>query len=144
MIVYWSTWNFSWFCCSYCNILPFNAPLKTSLLVTSLIGGYTVYVYPRKLVLRFKEKKFKIPYSLLITSDLLFHQFPFFYTIYYKPDNDNICGSAVLIPMSIWFGMHYYLKTKMDRLYGIPMKNMIYTSTILYLGYGLYHHCIKN
>lgn len=145
MIIYWSTWNFSWFCCSYFNILPFNYPLKTSLLVTSVIGGYTVYVYPRKMILRLQNKKIKVPYSILIASDILFHQLPFIYTLTRCNNNDNnkICGSAVFVPMGFWFGMHYFLKTNMDKLYGISIKNIIYSSTILYLGHGLCYHFIR-
>lgn len=144
MIHLWSTWNFSWFCASYYGLLPFNAPLKSSLLATSLIGGYTVYVYPRKLKIKILNYKFYMPYFLLVAGDLIIHQFPFFYTLMKKKDNeDNLCGTLVMLPISAWFGINYALNNDYDKLYGIKMKYLVTSSLLLFGSHSLCYHVIR-
>ena len=76
MIQLWSAWNFSWFLLGKNNILPFNHPLKSSIIVTSLIGGYMIYIYPRKIIIRIGNYKIKHSYQFLVIGDLLIHQLP--------------------------------------------------------------------
>jgi hypothetical protein len=145
MIFYWSTWNLAWFSASYLNYLPFNAPLKVSLLGTSLIGGFTVYVYPRKLKMRInKDKVIYIPFSLLVAGDILFHQFPFIYTLIYKQKNENNnCGFLVFLPITSWFGLNYLCNINMNKLYGISIKKLFLSSLVIFGGHSFCYHIIR-
>lgn len=48
MIQYWTTWNSIWFLGSKMNYFKTNNSLKTSLVMTSIIGGSLVYIYQIK------------------------------------------------------------------------------------------------
>ena len=144
MIFYWTTWNFTWFYASYLNFLPFNAPLKCSILATSIIGGYTVYIYPKKLKMKINNHKISIPYPILISGDIIFHQLPLIYCFLYKSRNeDNTCGTLVFAPVSLWFGLNYLFKINMDRLYGIAIKKLFYSSLVIFGGHSLCYHIIR-
>lgn len=144
MIFLWSFWNFSWFSLSYLKLLPFNAPLKCSLFATSILGGYTIYIYPRKIVIKINKIKYNIPYPILVVGDILFHQFPLFYAITKHENNDNnTCGTAVFLPVGAWFGLNYLCKVNMDKLYSIPMKYMFTSSLVLFTGHSLCYHYIR-
>ena len=84
MIQYWSYWNLSWFMLAKYNYLEFNNPLKCSIIFTSIIGGYIVYVYPRKIKLRFLSYKYEPSYPIMMMGDLLVHQYPLIYIMNYQ------------------------------------------------------------
>ena len=50
MIEYWSWWNLSWWLSSEFGLLQKSNSLKTSVIATSIIGGYMTYIYPRKII----------------------------------------------------------------------------------------------
>ena len=76
-MIYWTTYNFAGYLLYKTNIMPMNAILKTSFICTSIIGGYMVYIYPRKLIVHYGDKKkYSVPYPLMIIGDLITHQLP--------------------------------------------------------------------
>ena len=73
-MIYWTTYNFAGFLLYKFKYIPMNSVLKTSFICTSLIGGYMVYIYPRKMIARFHEYKYTIPYPILIIGDFITHK----------------------------------------------------------------------
>ena len=110
------------------KLIPINAPLKTSIIVTSIIGGYMTYIYPRKMVFRIGDKKYKPPYYCMILGDLLFHQMPLFDILRFS-NEISLCGAYMVFPMFLWKKMNdnYIQDTK--KIYGINY-NTLFISTI--------------
>lgn len=97
MIQYWSWWNFTWFISSETGLANRTNALKTSIIITSVIGGYMTYVYPRKIVFRIRGKKYSPNYTILVIGDIIVHQIPLLTILYYnKPLIKNDCGNKVL------------------------------------------------
>ena len=147
MIQLWSVWNFSWFSLGYNKVLPFNYPLKTSIFVTSLLGGYMIYVYPRKITIKFGKYKIRPSYPFLILGDLIIHQAPMAYVCYltYKKEksSDNSCGANVLIPFTSWYIINKIMKINLDKIYGIKMDYLISGSVLLFAGHSICYHFSK-
>ena len=76
MFQYWSFWNFNWYLCAEAGLFDFNGPLRTSILNTSLIGGFMTFIHPRKLTIKYKDKKYRVPYKFMVIGDLILHQLP--------------------------------------------------------------------
>ena len=55
MIEYWSWWNLSWWASSELGLAQKSNALKMSIIVTSLLGGYMTYIYPRKIIFRIQK-----------------------------------------------------------------------------------------
>ncbi len=148
MIQLWSAWNFSWFLLGTNNIVPFNHPLKASIFVTSLIGGYMIYVYPRKIIIKIGNYKIKPSYPFLIFGDLLIHQFPMAYVLYIEhkkkitnsSSEDNTCGAWVLLPFTGWALTTKLMKVNVDKIYGIKMRYLVGTAVTLFASHTLFHH----
>ena len=115
MIKYWTTWNFVWFIGSKNGYFQINNALRISILTTSLLGGYMAYIYPRKMILYIRDYRYNLPYPLLLTGDLIFHQLPLFY-ILHSENTENTCAatkiiglegsnfiSAIKASLDIWF-----------------------------------------
>ena len=143
MIQYWSWWNFSWFIGSELGILQKSNALKVSIITTSLLGGYMTYVYPRKIIIRIKNKKYSPNYKILVLSDWIVHQAPLIsILILNRAKIENGCGKNVLIPCLCWGIMNYYNEVNFDKLYGIKMYKLVSVSSILLCGYGFCYHYI--
>jgi len=117
--------------------------LKTSIIITSVLGGYMTYVYPRKIVLRIGDKKYSPCYTILVISDIIVHQIPLLTILYSNKTIENGCGKNVLIPFSCWALINYYNDINVDKIYGIKMANLVTISGIILGGYGLCHHYIR-
>ena len=145
MIEYWSWWNISWWAGSEIGLLKKTNALKTSIIVTSIIGGYMTYVYPRKIVFRIGNKKYSPTYKIMIIGDFFLHHVPLLCLIYKDKCRveDKTCAKNVLIPFGIWALINYYRKMKVDKLYGIKMYKLMGTSTLLLCGYGYCYHYIQ-
>jgi hypothetical protein len=149
MIQLWSTWNFSWFVASYNKLLPYDGALKCSIVVTSIIGGYMIYIYPRKFTIRIGSYKIRPSYHFLVITDLIVHQWPMAHLLYVKYTgktelitNDN-CGVRFLIPATSWLAINHIRKINMDRIYGIKIKNILVSGGVIFLGYSFIHHYFK-
>ena len=147
MIQLWSVWNFSWFMLGSNKIVPFNYPLKTSIFVTSILGGYMIYVYPRKITIKIGNYKIRPSYPFLVVGDLIIHQIPMATVLYltYKGEckDDKTCGAWVLVPFSSWFITNKLMNINLDKIYGIKMKYLVVTACSLFAGHSICHHLLK-
>ena len=140
MIQYWTTWNLIWFIGSKMNYFRVNNSLKTSLIMTSVIGGSLVYIYPRRMTLQpIKNKKYRLHFLQMMVADFVFHQIPLICTIS-TPNEDNSCGRNVIVPFAIWLNMHYMMKTPMNKLYGVNIIKLLGTGISMIGTGGLIYH----
>jgi hypothetical protein len=139
MIQYWTTWNYIWYLGARNGYIPVTNSLKLSIFTTSLLGGFMIYIYPRKMITRFGEYKYNVPYPLLVTGDIIFHQLPLL-CILRIPNTQNNCASEVLMPIFIWGQINMVRKVSLKKIYGIKMEYLVGTSfCLLGLGGLLYH-----
>lgn len=139
MLEYWSMWNLNWWLASEFGLCSMNGPLKTSILYTSIVGGYITYIYPRKMTIN----KYRIPYEYCILLDILGHQVPLMRMLTNKKNMNNLCGAYVLIPVSIYSFINYYRNINVHRIYGINMYKIYGTCFLIISGYGFRHHIRK-
>ena len=139
IMIYWTTYNFIGYSLMKLKLIPINAPLKTSLIVTSLIGGYMTYIYPRKVILKFGDKKYKPPYHIVILGDLLFHQLPLI-DILRSPNEISMCGAYIFLPMYFWKKMNETYLSNTTKIYGINYQKLFYTTLGLGAVIGLFQH----
>ena len=145
MLQYWTTWNFCWFICNKNGLINYSNALKTSILITSLIGGFMTYIYPRKFLLKINNIKYDVPHDIMIFFDILFHQYPLISYFYFNnsSNKDDKCGKYIFIPFSGWFLYNYLNKNDFDKIYGIKMYKLIWGSFFMVSGYGACHHYFK-
>tara|TARA_Y100000992_G_C21272179_1_gene497578 strand:+ start:3324 stop:3758 length:435 start_codon:yes stop_codon:yes gene_type:complete len=144
MIQYWSTWNFAWFLGSRLKYFKINNALKTSVLLTSILGGSLMYIYPRKMIIFSESKnKYTLSNSQRIIGDFLFHQIPMFITLS-SPNEEELCGRYVLIPFTVWLNYNYIRKQKMFNLYHVNMSYLLTIGFSLFLsGSYIKHKLLK-
>ena len=144
MIQYWTFWNYLWWI-SYKNKCSDLSPsLRCSIISTSIVGGFMVYIYPRKMIARFANKKLKIPYIILVLGDIVFHQYPLYDIIQNNHLYSNkICGSRVLIPFGLWYTGIHYSKIRKEKIYGIKLNYLVGACAAISALYGLNYHTNK-
>ena len=96
MIQYWTSWNFMWYLGAQNGFFPVNNALKLSILTTSVLGGFMVYIYPRKMIIRGKDSNYKIPYPMLLIADLVFHQLPLLHILHTKKYRRYMCIKSII------------------------------------------------
>ena len=144
MIQYWSWWNLSWWLSSELGLVNKSNSLKSSIIVTSLVGGYMTYIYPRRIIIRMGRYKYAPNYTVLVIGDFFVHQVPLLFILCTPRERiENNCGAEVLIPFGMWGIINYYKQTKVDKLYGIKMYKLVTTSSLLLGGYGIYYHFLQ-
>ena len=145
MLQYGTSWNFAWFLGSKTGILNNSNALKTSILITSLLGGFMTFIYPRKLKLKFKDYNYNVPKHILIGGDLLFHQIPLL-SIFYLDHKiiKNSCGKNILIPLFGWLFFNYLEDNNFNKIYGIKMYKLAISTLYILGGYGYCFHFIQN
>ena len=139
MFQYWSFWNFNWYLAAELGYLKFSGPLKTSIINTSIIGGFMTFIYPRKLTIEYKGKIYKIPYYYMILGDLLIHQLPLIRMIKKNP-REKICGLYSILAVLCWFFYNYHNKIDQDKIYGVKMSYLTLSSITITSMYGLISH----
>jgi len=139
MFKYWTFWNFSWYFMSELKLVPFSGPLMTSIVNTSLIGGFMTYVYPRKVVIKIGDKKYSLPYYQIILLDIFFHQLPLIRFWQKKPER-GLCGLYSIIPVFGWFCLNEYRKIDHDRIYNIKFIKLFASSMAITGYYGILKH----
>ena len=143
MLEFWTMWSFSWWSLAQLNVVKIDYPLVTSVVYTSLIGGFLTHVYPRRLTIHFKKKKYEIPYKFAIWLDLIGHQLPLL--VLYKQRNliKNRCGRYVLIPFSIYTALNYSRGYTLHKIYGISSPTLYLTGYSIVLTLSNYFHFNK-
>ena len=142
-MIYWTTYNFAGYLCYKANLIQMNSVLKTSFICTSLIGGYMVYIYPRKLIVRYgDDKKYSVPYYAMIVGDLITHQLPLIDCIS-RNNQISICGGYLFPVMMAWYGVNKYRVKNTDRIYGISMEKLLLATSGIFVVYGLFNHLPK-
>lgn len=145
MIEYWSWWNLSWWASSELGLAKKSNALKMSIIVTSLLGGYMTYIYPRKIIFRIGEKKYTLTHNVMIIGDFFIHHVPLLCLVYHDKARieDKTCAKKVLVPMGAWMLINYCRNVNVDKLYGIKMYKLLGTSTLMLCGYGICYHYIQ-
>ena len=142
-MIYWTTYNFMGYILYKTKIIPMNSVLKTSFICTSIIGGYMVYIYPRKLIVRYgDDKKYSVPYPIMVFGDLITHQLPLIDCIY-KTNEITICGGYLFPMMMSWYGINKYRLNDTKKIYGIKLENLLYATCGIFVAVGLFNHIPK-
>ena len=153
MIQLWSTYNFIGYSLMKTKLVPICSPLKTSIIITSIIGGYMTYIYPRRFVFRIGTIKHELSKYSLITLDFIIHQIPMIDMIFLNnQDTMQICGGYICYPLIFWRIMTGYFIENTDRIYGISLNKLTFSCASIFLGLGLIKHhsfylpnlCIRN
>lgn len=121
MLRYWSAWNFMWWLHHELHKQKFENPLKISIMISSIIGGSFIYIYPRKFTLRIMKYKYKVPYISLILGDLLIHQLPM-YRMLRQNYTSTICGRYLLPATIINILISNLRKINKDDIYDVNFK----------------------
>jgi len=144
MLQFWTTWNGLWFLSAKYNFLPFSNGLKASICITSLLGGFMTYVYPRKLTIKYNNSKIPISYHYMVLSDIFFHQLPLFYIFYLNPYKDRkYCAMHVFVPFYWWNLYNYCNDTDVDKIYGVKMYKLCSIGASAFFSCGIWYHSKK-
>ena len=146
MLHYWTTWNFLWFVGVKTGYLSFSNAFKSSIITTSIVGGFMTYIYPRKFIFRLRHAIQEIEYETMVWNDIIFHQYPFvsiFLLNQYKVENER-CGGEIIFPFICWGLYNKLFNYKFNDLYGVKMYKLIISSFSILSAYGYWHHLIKN
>jgi len=142
-MIYWTTYNFTGYLLYKNNILPMNSALKTSFICTSLIGGYMVYIYPRKLIINYGDnKKYSVPYPLMIIGDLITHQLPLIDT-FNVANQINLCGGYLFPIMLTWYSSNKLIIEDTKKIYGINLEKLLISTAGIFIALGIFNHIPK-
>ena len=139
-MIYWTTYNFSGYLLYKANIIQMNSILKCSFICTSIIGGYMVYIYPRKLIIRYDNKTYNLPYPLLMIGDFITHQLPMIHSLY-VPNEINVCGGYLIPLMMTWYTMNNIFIKNTKKIYGISLEKMILSVAGILSTIAVINHC---
>ncbi len=141
MLQYWTFWNFNWYLACELGLCSLTGPLRTSIINTSVIGGFMTYIYPRKILIKNKEKiKTYLPYYKVVLLDLFFHQLPLIRMLFYLDYVPGICGFYAMAPVSMWFLNNSINDINVDKIYGIKMNRLCISSLLLTSIYSFVKH----
>ena len=141
---YWSTWNYLWYIGYRVGYVNESNGLKTSVLLTSIVGGYIIYIYPKKIIIYRKNRYISIPRNVLILCDFVFHQIPFIDLFFIERKRiDHSCGLSILVPFTGWLGYNYFNSCKFHKIYGTNIYKLWGACATLLIGYGTYYHMIE-
>ena len=138
-MIYWTTYNFTGYMLYNSNLIPMNNILKTSIICTSIIGGYMTYIYPRKLIIRYKNETYEIPYPLLFSGDFIFHQLPMIHSLYI-PNEVSVCGGYLIPLMLSWYTMNKLYITNTKKIYGISLEKLVLSTGGIIGMFALLNH----
>ena len=139
MLRYWSAWNFIWWLHHELHKKKFENPLKISIVISSIIGGSFIYIYPRKFTFRIMKNKYKVPYIPLILGDLIIHQLPMYRMI--KQDHtSHICGRHILIPTIGNIIISNLRKINKDEIYDVNFNIVMLMSYGSFTAFSIFAH----
>jgi hypothetical protein len=140
---YYSTWNFGWWLAAETGMMKLNGPLRTSIIATSLLGGYMTYVYPRKIVYYEKGEKKVVSRKMAILLDIVGHQLPMLRVLYYlrgPSDAKRICGIYIVLPASLYALINYLRGRTLADIYGISSHKLYFSSFFIMSCIGSLSH----
>ena len=143
MLEFWSIWNFSWWGLSQLKILKLDYALTTSIIGTSIMGGFLIHIYPRKLKINYNNERIEIPYKYSFWIDIIGHQLPLI--ILYNQRNQIVkkCGKNIFIPIAGYSIVNYIRNTPLKDTYGISSKLLYLTGYSIISSVGNLYHCIS-
>ena len=144
MIEFWSMWNYSWWILSQLKIVNLNYSLATSIIGTSVMGGFMIHIYPRKLKVNYNQKRVLIPYKYAILLDIIGHQLPLYCLYKQRNQISKSCGRYLVIPVIGYGFINYFRHTPLEKTYGINSINLYLTGFSIISGLGNIYHCNKN
>ena len=140
---YWSSYNFLGYLLMKTKVFPICSPLKTSIIITSIIGGYMTYIYPRKFIIKYKDIYYDLEYKYIVLFDLIIHQIPLLDTIS-RNNEIELCGRHIMFPMLLWNILtNIYIKNT-SKIYGRELKKIVLSSIGIYSLLGINQHFISN
>jgi len=119
-----------------------NAILRTSFICTSIIGGYMVYVYPRKLIIHYNDEKYSVPYPIMVIGDLITHQLPLIDT-FNIANQIRLCGGYLFPLMFSWYSVNKYRIEDTKRIYGISLEKLLLATSSIFISLGIFNHLPK-
>jgi hypothetical protein len=148
----WTTYNLIGYGLMKIKLVPICAPLKTSIIITSLVGGYMTYIYPRRFVFRLGEIKYELSHYSLMLLDFIIHQIPLIDMIFLNnPNTSQICGRHMFYPMIFWKMINQRFVKNPEKIYGISLNKLMFSSISIFLGLSLLKHhsflpkyCLRN
>ena len=139
---YWSTYNFIGYGLMKTKLVPICSPLKTSIIITSLLGGYMTYIYPRRFVLKYNDVKYELEHKYIMLFDFLIHQIPLI-DIIQSSNEITLCGGNIFYPMILWKFMNEIYNENTNKIYGIPLRKIMYGSFGIFSLIGFNHHYLQ-
>ena len=140
---YWSSYNFLGYLLMKTKVFPICSPLKTSIIITSIIGGYMTYIYPRKFIIKYKNIIYDLEYKYIVLFDFIIHQIPLLDMIN-RTNEIELCGRHIMFPMLLWNMLtNIYIKNT-SKIYGIELKKIVLSSIGIYSLLGINQHFISN
>ena len=141
MLEFWSVWNFSWRGLSQCKLVKLNYSLAGSIIATSIMGGFIIHIYPRKLKINYNNERVLVPYNYAFWVDMIGHHLPLYMLYKQRHQIEKSCGRHLIIPVIGYSMTNYIRHTPLEKTYGINGKKLYMTSFILISGLGgLYHY----
>ena len=142
MLRYWTFWNFSWFAAYKFGIVSNVGPLRASAFSTSLIGLYLTYVYPKRIVIKFNNKKYELCYQYVVLFDTIFHQLPLLDLLLFDKNKNStdVCGLYVAVPTLSWLAINKFRKVDQNRIYGVNIKYLVLGALTTTFAYSLIKH----
>ena len=141
---YWTCWNFTWATMEYCNILQYSPNLQTSLITTSIMGGYITYyslyndITPTIRIGDFRWKPNKLT---TVIGDIIFHHGPLLFVIYKKKFRRfNKCSRSSIIPVLMWYSYIKLFYKNPHKFYNINIDTLLMSAFSVFLIQGIIGH----
>ena len=151
MIEYWTFWNYSWFLLYRFKLIPYTYALKTSIFITSMVGGYIAHIHPEELYLNFfihgprlQLWRVRILPWYRFFGDLLLHQYPLYYILTNDLSIHNSCGLRVMLPLIPWYIMNKRSKLPCEYIYSTKMNNILGMTSLVIGSLAIHYHLLGN
>jgi len=147
---YWTCWNFTWASMEHLKMLPYTPNLQTSLITTSIMGGYITYAsiyYDKPIKIRIGDFRWKPNIFVAILGDFIFHHMPIILAIKDKKFTTfDKCSRNSIVPVLLWYSYINMFYINPHKFYNRNIDNLLWGGVFVYLIQGLIGHryMIKN
>lgn len=140
VLKYWTIWNFCWSVAAYSNIIPYTNSLHASLITTSIMGGYTVYINKNAYKIRIGKRKIVVKGFLLMIGDFIFHHLPLIIALTYKKNKGKKgCARNGIIPVLIWYS-YVNCFYNPHKIYNRNIHKLMLSALSIFSFQGFYSH----